>query len=184
MNAINFPALFDDFILAPGFKRADIKKWFKENVNEKCKGVYCIFNRHFEPLYVGSSVDMANRIPHHRYQDKLEGHFDEILFIGIKYVSKGDTLTKEREFIRKLNPALNRYRYYRREKRMNLKEFNDEYENIMNADITESERFKKLADLMAKMERHYNIPLRNEQWEKKHRKVMALYRKMSMSRDL
>lgn len=109
MNSINFPAFFDNFLLAPSFKRADIRKWFKENTNKK--GVYAVFNQQFEPLYIGSSINMPKRIPDHLYQDKLKGHFDEVLFIGIKYTETGDPLTEEMKFIRELQPKLNKYMY-------------------------------------------------------------------------
>lgn len=108
MEAKEFYTLFDQFIFSPRFKRADIRKWFKEHTEKR--GVYVVFSKKFEPLYIGSSIDMPNRIPHHRYQDKLKGHFDDVVFIGIKYV-EGDTLTVEKEYIRKLSPELNKYRY-------------------------------------------------------------------------
>lgn len=113
MKSINFPAFFDDFILAPSFKKTDIRQWFKEHENGR--GVYAVFNRQFEPLYIGSSIDLKRRLPAHRNkgQRKLEGHFDEVLFIGIKYVEGGDPSPKERQFIRELEPMLNRYTYER-----------------------------------------------------------------------
>lgn len=41
----------------------------------------------------------------------------------------------------------------------------------------------KLANLMTDMERLYSIPmLKNEEWERENRKVIALYRKISRSR--
>lgn len=41
MKSINFPAFFDDFILAPSFKKTDIRQWFKEHENGR--GVYAVF---------------------------------------------------------------------------------------------------------------------------------------------
>lgn len=108
MNIFKLPELFDDFIPAPGFQRAEIKQWFQEN--KSGKAVYAIFNQQFEPMYVGSTIDLKRRLPQHRYQDKIKGHFDEVLFIGIKYV-EGDPLGNEKRFIRELNPKFNKYRY-------------------------------------------------------------------------
>jgi len=110
MEAKEFYTLFDQFIFAPRFKNSDIREWFKENTKEK--GVYVVFSKKFEPLYIGSSIDLKRRLPAHRHkgQRKLEGHFDDVVFIGIKYV-EGDTLTVEKEYIRKLSPELNKYRY-------------------------------------------------------------------------
>lgn len=108
MKSINFPAFFDDFILAPTLKGSDITQWFKEHENGK--GVYTVFNRQFEPLYTGSSKDLKRRLWEHRSKDKLKDHLEEILFIGIKYV-EGDTLGTERKFIDELEPMLNGQRY-------------------------------------------------------------------------
>ncbi|MEM1506342.1 GIY-YIG nuclease family protein [Domibacillus sp. 8LH] len=110
MNNIKFPQLFDDFITAPSFQREGIKEFFRGQSAKK--GVYTIFNQQFEPMYVGSSIDLGRRLPAHlrKGQRKLEGHFDEVLFIGIKYV-EGDVLSKEKWFIRELNPKFNKYRY-------------------------------------------------------------------------
>lgn len=109
MDSINFPALFDDFIVAPNLKSAEILKWFKEHDNGT--GIYTIFNQQFQPLYVGCSVNLKRRLGQHRSQNKLEGHFDEVLFIGIKFVHEGDPTPKERQFIRELKPLLNKHRY-------------------------------------------------------------------------
>lgn len=111
MKGINFPALFDQFIIAPGFEKEDIRKWFKENRNGQ--GVYTVFNRHFEPLYTGSTVDLERRLPAHLWKGQrlLEGYFDEVLFIGIKYIESGDPSPAERQYIRELAPLLNKHRY-------------------------------------------------------------------------
>jgi excinuclease UvrABC nuclease subunit len=108
MKSINFPAFFDNFILAPTLKGSDITQWFKEH--EKRNGVYTVFNKQFEPLYTGSSKDLRRRLWEHRSKDKLKDHLEEVLFIGIKYV-EGNPTPKERQFIRELQPLLNVYRY-------------------------------------------------------------------------
>lgn len=64
-----------------------------------------------------------------------------------------------------------------------LKEINAAYEEIIRQ--REPMRSRKLADLMGEMERQYKIPMvRSEAWEKENRPVIAMYRKISMSRDL
>lgn len=112
MDTINFSELFDDFILTPGFQRDDIKEWFNEEEEKRNrKAVYGVFNKQFKPLYIGSSINPKRRLPEHLHQDKLEGHFDEVLFIGIKYVENGDLRSEERQYIRKLKPMLNKHTY-------------------------------------------------------------------------
>ncbi|UAL52285.1 GIY-YIG nuclease family protein [Metabacillus dongyingensis] len=111
METNNFLRLFDDYIVAPGFNRSDISKWFSTNKHKEInRGVYAILNYKLEILYIGSSIDLHKRLPHHLYQEKLSGYFQEVLLIGIKYV-EGDVTTPERKYIRELKPKLNKYRY-------------------------------------------------------------------------
>jgi hypothetical protein len=69
---------------------------------------------------------------------------------------------------------------------MTIKEYNERYEEILHSsDLNSKEKTMELADLMTDMEYEFKIPmLRNEEWEKDNKKVIALYRKISMSRDL
>lgn len=111
MEQNNFLSLFDDYIVAPALNRSDITKWFNSNKHKgNNRGVYAILNYKLEILYIGSSIDLRNRVPHHLYQDKLTGYFQEVLLIGIKYV-EGDVSSLERNYIRRLKPILNKYRY-------------------------------------------------------------------------
>jgi hypothetical protein len=65
---------------------------------------------------------------------------------------------------------------------MKLSEYHQRYEQIMKMEPGR-ERDRLLAELMTMMEKEYRIPLlRDPEWEKKNRKVIALYRKISMSR--
>lgn len=66
--------------------------------------------------------------------------------------------------------------------KMTLSEIHAEYEAIMQE--KEPHRTHRLADLMTYMEQAYEIPtLRNEAWEKENKAVIAMYRKISMSRN-
>ena len=68
--------------------------------------------------------------------------------------------------------------------RMDLKQVHEKYEKIMRSDQTKREKTIQLSDLMTEMEMYYQIPLlKREAWEKEHRKEIALYRKISMSRE-
>lgn len=59
------------------------------------------------------------------------------------------------------------------------------YESILLSDLSEKEKSRQFARLMSELEREYNIPvLRDEEWEKQNKAVVALYRKISMSRDI
>lgn len=63
--------------------------------------------------------------------------------------------------------------------------FNEIYESILHSDMSEKEKARKFARLMTDMEKEFNIPvLRNEEWEKQNKPVVALYRKISMTRSL
>lgn len=56
---------------------------------------------------------------------------------------------------------------------------------IIHGQVNEPFRSRRLASLMEEMERDYKIPsLRNEAWESQNQAVIALYRKISMSRNL
>ncbi|QGQ45694.1 hypothetical protein [Metabacillus sediminilitoris] len=60
----------------------------------------------------------------------------------------------------------------------NLADLNSQYETILHLNISDNEKDKKLAFLMDYMEKHFNIPtLRNVEWEKENKAVIALYRK-------
>lgn len=64
-----------------------------------------------------------------------------------------------------------------------LTEINREYENIMAAGLKPHDRAVKLAELMTDMEGRFRIPmLKNPEWEKENKKVIAMYRKISISR--
>lgn len=67
---------------------------------------------------------------------------------------------------------------------MTLVQYNQRYEEIIHADWSQDKKDKKLAELMTEMEQVYNIPmLRNEEWERENKRVIALYRRMSLSRS-
>ncbi|HDR8412850.1 hypothetical protein M3568_18435 [Priestia flexa] len=66
-----------------------------------------------------------------------------------------------------------------------LSQINQEYEEIIHRVTKEPFKSRKLADLMDEMEWTYKVPiLRNESWEGQNRSIIALYRKISLSREL
>ena len=68
---------------------------------------------------------------------------------------------------------------------MTLGQFNTRYEAIIHSNLSRNRKAVKLADLMTELEAEFKIPMvRNEKWEQENRAVIALYRKISMSRDL
>lgn len=65
---------------------------------------------------------------------------------------------------------------------MKLSEYHRRYERIMTM-VPGRERDRRLAELMTELERDFRIPtLRNSEWEKENRALIALYRKVSRSR--
>lgn len=68
---------------------------------------------------------------------------------------------------------------------MTLTIFNKRYEDIIHSSLSSEKKNKKLADLMTEMEQVFRIPmLKNNEWESENRSVIALYRKISLSRTL
>lgn len=66
-----------------------------------------------------------------------------------------------------------------------LPRINETYEDIMFSDLSDYQKTIKLSALMSEMEGQYKIPaFRNEAWEKENPTVLAMYRKISMSRSL
>ncbi|WNC17923.1 hypothetical protein RGB73_30170 (plasmid) [Brevibacillus brevis] len=64
-----------------------------------------------------------------------------------------------------------------------LAEIQQEYENIMASDISDFQKDRHLSELMTQMEREFQIPaLQDKEWEEKNKPVIAMYRKLSMSR--
>ncbi len=58
------------------------------------------------------------------------------------------------------------------------------YEKILESDSTQFEKDKKISALMSQMEDEFRIPLlQDEEWEKSNKAVIAMYRKLSMSRQ-
>lgn len=63
-----------------------------------------------------------------------------------------------------------------------LAEIHEEYEQIMRSPAGPA-RDRALSHLMDRMKDEYHIPLlQNEDWERENRAVIAMYRKISMSR--
>lgn len=64
-----------------------------------------------------------------------------------------------------------------------VREIHADYETIMSAELSTHQLNRQLVALMDEMEKTYNIPMqRNATWESENRTVIALYRKLSMSR--
>jgi hypothetical protein len=67
-----------------------------------------------------------------------------------------------------------------------LSEINTDYEKILHSpSITNYQKAVKFADLLTEMEGSYRVPmLRNPEWESQNKAVIALYRKISLSRAI
>lgn len=66
---------------------------------------------------------------------------------------------------------------------MNLADINRRYEEILHSEENNSVKTQKLSALMSDMEGYFKIPLlRNSVWESQNRGVIAMYRKVSLSR--
>lgn len=62
--------------------------------------------------------------------------------------------------------------------------FNNEYEKVLYSGSSDEQKDMEYKSLMSEMEYEFKIPmLRDEQWEKENRAVIALYRKISKSRS-
>jgi hypothetical protein len=68
---------------------------------------------------------------------------------------------------------------------MTLTYFNNRYEDIIHSNLSSNRKAVKLSELMTELERIFKIPmLRNEEWEKKNKAIVTLYRNISISRKL
>ncbi|KZZ82531.1 hypothetical protein [Bacillus sp. SJS] len=68
---------------------------------------------------------------------------------------------------------------------MSLAIINEKYESILCSPLSSGEKSREYGQLMTLMEREFKIPaLRDPEWEKENMAVIAMYRKISMSRDL
>lgn len=66
-----------------------------------------------------------------------------------------------------------------------LRQINAVYEYIIHSDLSDRIKALKLSKLMMEMERGYGIPMiRDRDWEKENKAVVAMYRKISRSRNL
>lgn len=62
---------------------------------------------------------------------------------------------------------------------------NKKFEKIVYSDLTDEQKSREYAKLMTEMEKQFNIPfLRDPDWEKENKPVVALYRIISASRSL
>ena len=52
-------------------------------------------------------------------------------------------------------------------------------------ELLEDEKIEKLAILMTKIEKEFNIPMINDkEWNEDHKEIIKLYRKISNARDI
>lgn len=67
-----------------------------------------------------------------------------------------------------------------------LAKINEDYERILHlSSLTNYQKAVKFADLLTEMEGSYKVPmLRNPEWESQNKAVIALYRKISLSRAI
>jgi len=66
-----------------------------------------------------------------------------------------------------------------------LADYNKQYEDIIHSDLTDYQKGVRLGELMTVLEYEFRIPmLRNVAWEQENKTVIALYRKVSLSRKL
>lgn len=66
-----------------------------------------------------------------------------------------------------------------------LQIINEKYERILHSEMSNRQKSREYAKLMTEMEKEFNIPvLKNEEWERENKAVVALYRKISISRAL
>lgn len=66
-----------------------------------------------------------------------------------------------------------------------LKEINADYEKVLHSNLSSREKTTKYVELMNELEQTYKIPaLKDETYERENKKIVALYRKISMSREL
>lgn len=66
-----------------------------------------------------------------------------------------------------------------------LKYFNNQYEKVLHSELSDEQKSREYASLMTEMEQVYNIPiLKDLEWEKENKPVIAMYRKLSKSRKL
>lgn len=69
---------------------------------------------------------------------------------------------------------------------MNLSAINQAYEQILHdQSLTAYEKDLRFAELMTTMEREFGVPaLQSNEYERNNKAVIALYRKISLSRSL
>lgn len=67
---------------------------------------------------------------------------------------------------------------------MTLAKYNQQYEDILHANLSRENKNRLLAELMTELEKQYRIPMiRNKAWEQENKSIIALYRKISLSRN-
>jgi len=66
-----------------------------------------------------------------------------------------------------------------------VNKFHKDYEKILLSKQSKDEKALKFSALMTEMERTFKIPIiQNKQYEQSNKSIIALYRKISMSRSL
>ena len=65
-----------------------------------------------------------------------------------------------------------------------LSDIEREYEEIMHSELSDYDKDRKLAALMTEMEMEFSIPLLQDTgFEQNNKAIIAMYRKLSMSRQ-
>lgn len=66
---------------------------------------------------------------------------------------------------------------------MKLADINRRYEEILHSEEKHTVKAQKLSSLMSDMEGYFKIPtLRDPEWESRNKGVIAMYRRISLSR--
>lgn len=106
MLETDYAKLFDNYIYMPEGDKELKHEWMLHNKTRR--GVYVLFDKAMQVMYVGSTGNLQQRIAEHYYDGVLKQYADRVAFLGWKECDDKEQRFKlEIQYIKQLRPQLN-----------------------------------------------------------------------------
>lgn len=106
MLAEEYMTLFDNYMYAPSADKLLKHEWMLRN--KMRSGVYVMFDKELQPLYVGQTKNLMHRLAEHYHDGVLSKWADRFAFLAFKECrDRGERIALEERYIKQLRPELN-----------------------------------------------------------------------------
>lgn len=106
MLETDYAKLFDNYMYAPMGDKELKHEWMLRN--KVRSGVYVMFDKEMQPMYVGQTKNIMHRLAEHYHDGVLSKWADEFAFLAFKECADPELrLITEMQYIKQLRPQLN-----------------------------------------------------------------------------